>query len=85
MNSINATVRAFIAENFYVPDAEGIRDDASLLGQGIIDSTGMLELTAFLEREYAMTVGDAEIIAENLDTIARITAFVERKRASEAA
>ncbi len=85
MNQIAATVRAFIVENFYVPETEKVGDDDSLLGKGIVDSTGMLELTAFLEGEYAMTIADDEILAENLDTITRIAAFVKRKRASEAA
>ncbi|MCL2777951.1 MAG: acyl carrier protein [Polyangiaceae bacterium] len=73
-------IRAFIASNFYVPDAHALADNASLLDQGIVDSTGVLEVTAFLESEFGIKVADDEIVPENLDTIANIVAFVRRKR-----
>lgn len=74
-------VRNFIVRNFYVPDARALSDDASLLDQGIVDSTGVLEVTAFLESTFGIKVDDAEIVPENLDSIGNIVAFVERKRA----
>ena len=46
------TIKTFITENFYVPDPKALSDEASLLEQGIIDSTGVLELTAFLEEKF---------------------------------
>jgi acyl carrier protein len=73
-------IRAFIASNFYVPDAHALADNTSLLDQGIVDSTGVLEVTAFLESEFGIKVTDDEIVPENLDTIANIVAFVRRKR-----
>lgn len=85
MEAIAPTIRKFIAENFYVSDPDALAGDASLLDQGIVDSTGVLELTAFLESEYGITVGDAEIIPANLDTVDRVVAFVSRKRAVKAA
>ena len=74
-------VRAFILENFYVTDVMSLADDVSLLERGIVDSTGVLEVTAFLETEFGIRVEDAEIVPENLDSIAAIAAFVSRKRA----
>ena len=74
-------VRSFIVRNFYVPDARALSDDASLLDQGIVDSTGVLEVTAFLESTFGIKVDDAEIVPENLDSIGSIVAFLERKRA----
>ena len=75
-------VRTFIVENFYVPDASSLSDDTSLLERGIVDSTGVLEVTAFLEERFGIQVEDAEILPENLDTIGCIAAFVARKRAA---
>jgi acyl carrier protein len=77
-------IKHFIVENFYVPDAATLRDDASLIESGIVDSTGVLEVIAFLERRYAIQVGDDEIVPENLDSVARIAEFVARKTASRA-
>jgi acyl carrier protein len=72
-------VREFIVTNFYVPEARAVGDDTSLLDQGIVDSTGVLEVTAFLEERFGITIDDSEIVPENLDTIANIAAFVARK------
>ena len=53
----------------------------SLIGSGVIDSTGILELIEYLEQEFGIEVGDTETVPENLDGIDRITAFVHRKLA----
>ena len=76
---IRDTVRAFITKNFYVPDAAALSDDASLLDQGIVDSTGVLEVIGFLEGEFNITVEEDEILPDNLDSIAKIVAFVTKK------
>jgi acyl carrier protein len=77
---IAATVRAFIIKNFYVADPNALDDRTSLLDRGIIDSTGVLEVIAFLEKEMGIEVKDAEMIPDNLDSIEKIAAFVARKR-----
>ena len=75
-----AKVRQFIVKNFYVADPAALGDETSLLDQAIIDSTGVLEVIGYLEKEFAITVEDAEMLPENLDSIGRIAAFVERKK-----
>ena len=75
-------VRQFVTTNFYVPETLTLADDTSLLDEGIVDSTGMLEVTAFLEEQFGIRVEDAEMLPENLETICRITAFVASKRAA---
>lgn len=79
MRVLRDEVRAFILSNFYVSDPAALADDDSLLDRGIIDSTGVLELLAFLDRSFDVTVSDEETTPENLDSIARIAAFVGRK------
>lgn len=79
---IREQVRSFVTTNFYVPNPAALGDEASLLDQGIIDSTGVLEVISFLEDAFAVTVEDSEMLPENLDSIARISSFVARKRAS---
>ena len=76
---IRMRVREFVTSNFYVADPSELLDDTSLLDQAVIDSTGVLEVIAFLEEEYAIPIADEEVIPENLETIARIAAFVARK------
>lgn len=71
-------IRRFISDTFFV---DSFAADASFLKNGIIDSTGVLELVAFLEETFAIKVEDTDLIPENLDSIAQVIAFVQRKQA----
>ena len=77
---IQEQVRAFVTSNFYVADPDTLKDTDSLLDSGVIDSTGVLEVIAFIEDTFGFTVEDAEMLPENLDSIERITYFVVRKK-----
>ena len=75
-------VRRFIVENYYIPDPDRIRDDTSLLMDGVVDSTGVLELVTFLENEFEIKVDDTELLPENLDSLEQVARFVAQKRAT---
>ena len=79
MSDPKAKVKAFIIENFLFGNADGLNDDTSFLEEGIIDSTGVLELITYLEEEYATNVEDEELIPENLDSLDNIAAFLTKK------
>jgi acyl carrier protein len=72
-------VREFIETNFYVADPAMIADECSLLDQGIVDSTGVLEVIAFIEREFGLRVPDREVLPENFGSIAAIVSYIDRK------
>ncbi len=76
-----ARIRQFILENFYIRDPSEVADDTLLVTNGIVDSTGMLEVIAFLEEQFGIEVADEETTPENLDSIDRMAAFVGRKQA----
>lgn len=79
--ALRADLRKFIVENFLVVrDGSLLRDSDSLTEQGILDSTGALELVMHLEERYGVTVRDEELHPDNLDSIDKIAAFIERKR-----
>ncbi len=80
--NVRERVRRFIVDNFYVSDPSQLGDDTSLIQGGFVDSTGMLEVIAFVETEFAIHVDDLETVPENLETIGRIAAFVTRKQAA---
>lgn len=69
----------FMVDNFLFGDGGQLRDDTSFLEEGIVDSTGILELVTFLENTYGITIEDDELIPENLDSLKNVTAYVERK------
>lgn len=78
-------VRQFVIENFYVTDPSSIDDDTLLVTNGIVDSTGMLEVIAFLEEQFGIKIADQEMTPENLESVSRIARFVARKRGGAAA
>jgi acyl carrier protein len=70
----------FISTNFLFDDTQaGLDEKASLLATGVIDSTGVLELIAYIEETYGIKVEDEEIVPENLDTILDITYYIKQK------
>lgn len=73
-------IRGFLAANFYVENPAALDPGASLLDQGIIDSTGVLEVIGFIEETYGIMVEDSELLPENLDSIEGIAQFVARKK-----
>ena len=73
---IAQAVREFIISNFYVPKPDELTDDQSLLDSGIVDSTGVFELIAFIESTYWFKVKDEDMVPENLDSISHITTYV---------
>jgi len=74
-------LRTFIDNFLHGDSAELVfSDDDSLLDTGIIDSTGVLELIAFLELSYCIVIDDDELVPENLDSVSRVASFIERKR-----
>jgi len=85
-DTIKNDVRAFVVENFLFGDAsQAPADDASLIENDIIDSTAVLELVAFIEDTFGLTMHDADIVPANLDSIARIAAFVSSRHGTIAA
>jgi acyl carrier protein len=75
-------IRLFLAQNFlFTDDGSHLDREASLLQEGIVDSTGVLELVGFVEETFALEIDDAEIVPDNFDSIRRLADFVHRKRA----
>jgi acyl carrier protein len=80
-DSLRDRIQKFILENYlFTSDTSALGLDDSLLGRGIVDSTGMLEIIMFIEEQLGVTVKDEEMVPENLDSVSRIAGFVESKR-----
>jgi len=74
-------LKEFIVQNFLFGDRGApLTLDDSFSERGIVDSTGILELVAFVEESFGVSVGDEEIVPENFDSIARLSQFIDRKR-----
>lgn len=82
-SDVSDQVRAFVVETFLFGDAATpLPEEGSFIEHGVIDSTGILELVAFVEDTFGVLVADAEILPANFDSIAKVADFVARKRAT---
>lgn len=79
MSDMRAKVRGYIVENFLFGQGNDLQDNTSFLEKGILDSTGVLELVAFLEETFSIKIDADETLPDNLDSIELIGAFIERK------
>jgi acyl carrier protein len=85
LTSIESTVRAFILENFlFTENGTQLQNDVSFLEEGIVDSTGVLELVMFIEETFGVTVEDDEIMPENFDSVEQLAQYVRRKKGVDA-
>jgi acyl carrier protein len=83
--SIEAKVREYILDNFlFTNDQSRLQDDASFLEEGIVDSTGVLELVMFVEENYGVTVEDEDIVPDNFDSVLQLARYIRRKTGKEA-
>ena len=76
---IKERIKSFFEDNFMIEFEDDFSDEDSFLENGIIDSTGILELILFLEENYNVKVEDDEMIPENLDSFKNIQLFVKSK------
>lgn len=83
--SLQQEIRQFVVENFLFGEDSGLKDDSSFLKEGIVDSTGIMQLVAFIQEQYLIAVEDEELTPENLDSILKVSAFIEEKRRLDAA
>lgn len=78
---VNDRIRGFIIQELmHGENGAALADEESLLERGIVDSLGLLQILAFLEQEYHLTVQDGDIIPENFESVNAITGFVETRR-----
>lgn len=69
---------AQLTDHFGLGDAD-LADDAPLFSSGLLDSFSLVDLISFLETEVGIRIGALEVTLENLDSVDRILAFVDRK------
>ena len=79
---VERSLRAFIVDSFLFGQDSRFSDDDSFINMGILDSTGVLEIVAFVETTYDIQVEDHELSAENMDSIRRLATYVRRKRSN---
>jgi acyl carrier protein len=77
VESVETSIRRFVLEAFlFTEDESQLSNSASFLEEGIVDSTGVLELVMFVEETFGITVKDEEVMPENFDSVERLARYV---------
>ena len=76
---MKSEIRHIIVENYLFGRDNGFGEEESFLDRGILDSTGVMELIAFVEGRFGVKIEDHELLPENLDTLSSLARFIEEK------
>jgi len=80
MDSVEQKIAKYISENIlFSRNGYGYSVDASFLENGIVDSMNILQLVMFVEENFAVKVGDSDIVPENFDSVAKIANYIRAK------
>jgi len=79
INDIAADVSKFVKLNYLFDETKHLDPAEPLIGSGIIDSTGILELVAYLEKRHNIHFEDHELTADNFGSVETISRFISGK------
>ena len=81
VDEVAPRIREFISRNFLFSENEfPYGDDSSFLGEGVIDSLGIIELVPFVEKQFGIAVADHELLPGNFDSVRKLTSYIARKQ-----
>jgi acyl carrier protein len=79
MPDIRKEIRIFIIDEFGIRDSK-LEDSTSLFDSGIVDSLGLIKLTAFIEKKFKVIINPSEVTMDNFNTIAKIVVQIDKKK-----
>lgn len=79
MTNYKEQLKNFIVDNFLFGDGKKLKEDTDFFREGIVDSTGMIELVGFIESEFPIRVEDDELVVSNFSTLNNVTSYLQRK------
>lgn len=81
---VKAQIRHYVVENLlFGSSGVDLHDSTSFLKQGIVDSTGVVELVLFVEEAFGIEVDDDDIVPDNFDSIGNLAAYIAQQRSKQ--
>ena len=74
---INEYISREVVQN---PALLPLANGTSLVESGILDSLSLLRLVVFLEERFGMSMGDADLLPENFDSVNAICAYLRARQ-----
>ena len=73
-------IRNFIQQEILKDPERPIESDEALISSGLIDSFSLVDIALFVEREFGVRIDDAELSAENFDTLDELTTLINQRQ-----
>ena len=70
----------YIKQNLMKGRSANLSVEEDLLGTGIIDSLGVLQMVAFIEERFDYQVPDEDVIYENFHSVKSLTDYLEQHK-----
>ena len=81
-NAMKDQIKTFILNKF--PDGEGeLSNSTSLFSAGIIDSLKLMELIAFCEKTFNISINMDEVTINNFDSVNNICKLIDSKKSKK--
>jgi acyl carrier protein len=72
----------YVATSVLKQPGKHIAPDAALISSGLIDSFSLVDLALYVEDTLGVHLDDTELNAEHFDTLERLAALIESRRAT---
>lgn len=69
----------YIKTEISMEPMEDIDLEEDLLGNGIVDSLGMMKLALFIENEFKIKIAPEDMTVENFNTVQSISEYLSHK------
>jgi acyl carrier protein len=77
--TIAADLEAFIKKRFHIPDHDpDFTRDVNLWDAGFVDSSGVVEMIAHLERTFSTAIPDSVLFSPEFSTVNGIALLIKR-------
>lgn len=80
--STSTILAEYITRELAKGRATTIKPDEDLLGAGIIDSLGILQLVSFVEEQFGIQIPDEDVVLENFQSVAALAGYLDQHRAA---
>jgi len=78
---LESQLQQYLAENIlFSENGFEYSNDTSLVHDGLIDSTGVLELMLYVESTFGIKVDPLEVTPENFDSVNKLASYIRRKK-----
>ena len=69
----------------FIRDRSGVIEvtlETPIFSEGLLDSMAVMEFATFVQEKAGVTFPTADLTLENMDSVERVLAFVEKKKAT---